>query len=192
MAEPVMPQVRKCEVCNRDYQVHEKWQYVLCEDCFREKAKQWGLAAFKEIYNIQTVTKEQAHLPIPPLYLIPLRKINEETRNIEPSNRTCGRCHTTYRVYNDWPYVVCKKCAVDKAIEWQNMVKSEIWGLEGDAVDMVPLPVPPMPLKRVDDVKSVMTEEDASRIQAHADKSGENEDFKRRAQAAAARNQFLQ
>jgi len=34
-----------------------------------------------------------------------------------------------------------------------------------------------------------MTQEDASRIQSHADKTGRNQDFKARAQRAAARNQ---
>lgn len=34
-----------------------------------------------------------------------------------------------------------------------------------------------------------MTQDDASRIQSHADRTGENEDFKRRAQAAAACNE---
>lgn len=34
-----------------------------------------------------------------------------------------------------------------------------------------------------------MTQKDASRIQSSADKSGKNEDFKERAQAAAAKNE---
>ena len=33
-----------------------------------------------------------------------------------------------------------------------------------------------------------MTEEAARRIQSHADRTGENQDFKRRAQSAAAKN----
>lgn len=37
--------------------------------------------------------------------------------------------------------------------------------------------------------KQPMTPSDASRIQAHADKTGRNQDFKRRAQGAAAKKQ---
>ncbi|MHA1360230.1 MAG: hypothetical protein ACTSRC_19080 [Candidatus Helarchaeota archaeon] len=36
--------------------------------------------------------------------------------------------------------------------------------------------------------KSKMNSEDASRIQSHADKTGRNQDFKQRAQRAAAKN----
>jgi len=36
--------------------------------------------------------------------------------------------------------------------------------------------------------KTPMTPEDASRIQSHADRTGTNEDFKRRAQRSAERN----
>lgn len=192
MAELKEPQIRKCDVCNKEYQVNQKWQYTLCEDCYRKKAAQWGISALKEIYNLQKVTKEHAGLPLPPLHLMPVRKIDEELRSIKPHIRTCDSCHNTYSVNDDWPYVLCKKCTLNKSIEWENMVKSEVWGVDEDVGYLIGLPVPPMPLKRVDDVEHQITETDASRIQSHADKTGENEDFKRRAQSAAAKNQHSQ
>jgi len=36
--------------------------------------------------------------------------------------------------------------------------------------------------------RSAMSKEDAARIQSHADRTGENQDFKERAQRAASRN----
>lgn len=40
-----------------------------------------------------------------------------------------------------------------------------------------------------DDKKKPMTPDDAARVQSHADRSGRNEDFKRRAQSGADRNE---
>ena len=37
--------------------------------------------------------------------------------------------------------------------------------------------------------KSSMSKQDAARIQSHADKTGENQDFKERAQRAASKNE---
>ena len=107
---------------------------------------------------------------------------------IPPENRGCEICGDSYNADAIWPYTICKECAGKKYWDHREFWVMEAFGLDEDYVDLHP-GVPKMDVSKYLLQKGTkMTSEDAQRIQSHADKTNTNQDFKARAQAAAAKN----
>ncbi len=106
-------------------------------------------------------------------------------------NQECENCKKHFNVTIEWPFSVCEECAKKKWISWKNMIITDIYGFDEDNEWMAP-PVQPMPLKLGHFfTQQIMTNEDAARIQSHADTTGTNQDFKARAQSAASKHKYI-
>ena len=58
----------------------------------------------------------------------------------------CETCKKQYNVTVEWPFSLCEECAKKKWTAWQDMVVTEVFGLDEENGWLAPF-IPPMSLK---------------------------------------------
>lgn len=117
------------------------------------------------------------------------------TAAIPSKKGVCEKCNSSYDINGIWPYKICQKCALNEKYKWENIWLSEL-GYDEEFAGIIPTPPIDTKKYRIDATfstessgrgKTNMTQETAARIQSHADRNETNQDFKARAQSAAAK-----
>ena len=209
---------RTCIYCHNEYEVEEKWPFVTCQECAKKLDSELNDILFGDIldYGDEDIISFLPTFPNYPFKLayssvmrghhisaepvakdILVQKFREIatdikntliTNGIAPEKRKCESCGHSYDANAIWPYTICKECAGKKYWEHRDFWVTDALGLGEEYVAVHPL-VPPMDVSkyRLRKITKIMPE-DAQRIQSHADRTGTNQDFKARAQSAAAKN----
>ena len=121
------------------------------------------------------------------------------TAGIPSQKEACEKCNSSYDINGIWPYKLCQKCALNEKYKWENIWLSEL-GYDEEFAGIIPTPPIDTKKYRIDATfntessgrgKTSMTQEPAARIQSHADRNETNQDFKARAQSAAAKNKTI-
>ena len=158
-----------CQECGKEYELNDKWAFILCPKCAKQKTEGWVKIWFSEIlgYNeaivdfipliavdsFKSVIKEAKRK-----YHIEAEshscqksnqdfiKIAEDAKNdlimngIPSESRICKVCNKKYDADAVWPYIICKNCAEDKISKHKEFFITEVYDYDEEYIDFLPVP----------------------------------------------------